>query len=373
MTLEDLKSRDLIIFECSAGSHAYNLNTPASDIDTRGVFQLPRSDYLRVSPIPLQVSDERNDTIYYDLRRYFQLAADCNPNIIELLWTDESDIRLCKPIMREVLHRRDIFISKKAYHTFSGYAFSQIKKARGQNKLVYNPEPKERPTKLDYCWVIPSPPEDPTRMPGRPIPLKESGFDLSHYHAAKLEHVPGAYRLYHYGPSARGVFRGEPADGLMLVTESIPIDDEPRRLRGFLIFNEDEYAQAVKRWENYWTWIRNRNDARWLSQEAGQVDYDLKNMMHCLRLMFSCESILRHGQPRVKFDGHDREFLMDVRRGKFPYEHLMEIVEEKMKTLDDLYTTSTIRHEVNRAAIDALFVSLIDSGPLSPGTPGDEG
>jgi hypothetical protein len=262
-----------------------------------------------------------------------------------------------------VLNHRDLFISKKAYHTFSGYAFAQIKKARGQNKLIYNPEPKDRPTQIDYCWIIPSPyPDDPARMPGRPIPLKDSGIDLPQHHAAKLEHVPMTYRLYHYGESARGVFRGEPATSQILVAESIPIADERPRFRGYLIFNEDEYAQGVKRWQNYWTWIENRNDQRWITQEAGQVDYDLKNMMHCMRLMFSCESILRHGMPRVKFTGPDREFLMDVRRGKFIYDDLMKIVEEKMQLLEELYVSSTVRHEAARGEIDGLFSSIVDSG-----------
>ena len=361
MTLDDLRTRDLLIFDVTAGSHAYGLSTPNSDIDTRGVFMLPRREYLRVSAIPEQVSDTKQDTTYYELRRYLELAADCNPNIIELLWTDEADIRLCKPAMREVLNRRELFISKKAYHTFSGYAFAQIKKARGQNKLVYNPEPKDRPTPLDYCWIIPSPyPEDPARMPGRPIPLAESGFDLSQHHVAKLEHVPMLYRLYFYGESARGVFRGNPSHSLLLVPESIPIADERPLFRGYLVFNEDEYAQGVKRWQNYWTWIANRNDQRWITQEAGQTDYDLKNMMHCLRLMFSCESILRHGHPRVKFTGVDQTFLMDVRRGKFAYDDLMKIVDEKMKVLEELYGSSTVRHEVARADIDELFAELVE-------------
>ena len=129
MNLQDIQS--LLIFEVTAGSHAYGLSTPSSDIDTRGVFLLPRRDYLRVSAIPQQVGDEKHDTTFYELRRYLQLAADCNPNIIELLWTEESDIRLAKPAMRMVLERRELFISKKAYHTFSGYAYAQIKKARG--------------------------------------------------------------------------------------------------------------------------------------------------------------------------------------------------------------------------------------------------
>src|SRR5258708_1175659 len=102
MTIHELRDRGLIIFEVNAGSRAYNLHTPKSDNDTRGIFMLPRAEYLRVSAIPQQAADEKNDTIYYELRRYMQLAADCNPNIIELLWTDESDIRIATPPMREI-------------------------------------------------------------------------------------------------------------------------------------------------------------------------------------------------------------------------------------------------------------------------------
>ena len=142
---------------------------------------------------------------------------------------------------------------------------------------------------------------------------------------------------------------------------SIPIADERPRFRGYLVFNEDEYAMGVKRWQNYWTWVAHRNDARWVSQEAGQVDYDLKNMMHCLRLMMSCESILGTGEPRVKFTGPDREFLMDVRRGKFAYDELMKIVDGKMKGLEELYANSEIRDGVVRADIDELFARVIES------------
>jgi hypothetical protein len=95
---------------------------------------------------------------------------------------------------------------------------SQIKKARGQNKWINNPKPKVAPRKEDFCYVIPK-----ARLalsdapPCRPEPLNQIGWELAHYHAARLEHVPDTYRLYHYGSNARGTFRGD-----VLVCESIP-------------------------------------------------------------------------------------------------------------------------------------------------------
>src|ERR1700728_1611151 len=147
---------------------------------------------------------------------------------------------------------------------------SQIKKARGQNKWINNPKPKAAPRKEDFCYVIPK-----ARLalldapPCRPVPLNQIGWELTQYHAARLEHVPDTYRLYHYGSNARGTFRGD-----VLVCESIPEPDEASRFAGLLVFNEQAWKQSFTEHQNYWGWRKNRNDARWEQQEAGQLDYD---------------------------------------------------------------------------------------------------
>ena len=56
------------------------------------------------------------------------LAANVNPNIIEVLWTDQADHFVMKPPMEELLANKEMFISSKAKFTFSGYAFAQAKK-----------------------------------------------------------------------------------------------------------------------------------------------------------------------------------------------------------------------------------------------------
>lgn len=54
-----------------------------------------------------------------------------------------------------LLSKRHIFITKQCADTHAGYAMSQIKKARGQNKWINNPKPEEPPKKESYCHVIP--------------------------------------------------------------------------------------------------------------------------------------------------------------------------------------------------------------------------
>lgn len=360
--------RDKLIFEVVAGSRAYGTDTPESDLDLRGVFMLPRSDFLGLAtPVP-QVSDGKNDTTYWELRRYFELASKCNPNIIEVLWTPPDCIRLCTPVMEHLLAHRDLFLSAKAMHTFSGYARSQVKRARGRNKWVNNPHPELPPAKTDFCWFVDVAevgmrwaarrrgavfPDD--EMPCRPVPLSEAGIDLSRHHAAKMEHAGHVYRLYDCGGDAKGVFRG---DDEQLAVESIPLEDEWPRFAGLLIYNEDAYESARKNWKQYWEWRRNRNEARYRTQEAGEIDYDAKNLLHCMRLLWSGRNLLEHGEPIVRFEGERLRMLRDIRAGRWAYDDLMVRIEAEMRQIEALKETSVLPREVDREALDALYREL---------------
>lgn len=350
MQLKDLR-QDRKLFEVVAGSQAYGTNTPESDTDIRGVFMTEKDSHLSLKSAPEQVSDKTNDITFFELKRYFKLAADCNPNIIELLWTPEDCMVYEHHAAQILFSERNLFISKKAYHTFSGYAYSQIKRAKGRNKWVNNPQPDTPPDKLDFVWIIPAMP-DVNRFPFRPIPLKESGFDLSRHHAAKLEHVANTYRLYNYGTKDKGVFRGKENQ---LVVESIPKEDEWNHFAGLMIFNEPAYDRARKDWKSYHDWLKNRNEARYRSQEAGEIDYDAKNIMHCMRLLWSGGNILANGEPIVRFEGERLDVLMKIRRGEYAYEEIMEMVEKEKDALDDLRDKSSIPYSADIDAIDGLF------------------
>jgi hypothetical protein len=88
------------------------------------------------------------------------------------------------------------------------------------------------------------------------------------------------------------------------------------------------------------------------------VDFDAKNMMHCVRLLISGEHILTHNCPLVRFEGVQRDYLMGIRAGKFKYEELMAEVERRMAGLEELYKSSTIPHSVNVNKIEKLYREL---------------
>ena len=135
MNVKELEESNQIILKCVSGSHLYGLNTPSSDVDIRGIFLNEPQDILDVSGEKNQeISDDKQDTKYYSLRKFLKLAMDCNPNIIELLFVPNECILQKSPLYDELISHRDWFMSKKARHTFMGYAYAQIKKAKGIGK-----------------------------------------------------------------------------------------------------------------------------------------------------------------------------------------------------------------------------------------------
>lgn len=133
----------------NAGSHAYGTATPISDRDLRGIM-IPPEDYILGMRRVEQFEQKGDpDIVIYELRKYLNLAADANPNILEFLFVDDSDVLMITPIGEKLRRHRNLFLSKKAQHTFSGYAMSQLKKIESHRRWLLNP-PTTPPRRQDF-------------------------------------------------------------------------------------------------------------------------------------------------------------------------------------------------------------------------------
>jgi hypothetical protein len=358
-SLEDLRGAQAraVIYECIAGSRAYGTTNAASDEDVRGLFAVPAAAYLSLTRPPDQVGDERGNTVFYSLRRTIELLSVANPNILELLYMPADCERVVTPAMRLLIERREMFVTKQCADTHAGYAMSQIRKARGQNKWINNPKPEAAPAREAYCHVVPwDPGRQQDGMPMRPVSLSSLGWDLAEFHAAKLEHARDAYRLYRYGEDARGVFRGD-----VIACESIPKADEAERFAGVLFFNEQGWKQALIDHQNYWAWRRDRNPARWEQQERGELDFDAKNLMHTVRLLLSARSILREGHPLVRVQGEDHRLLMSIRDGERSFDEILRVAEGLMAECESLRAVSSLPEVCDVSGASRLLRDVTDT------------
>lgn len=133
-----------IILLTVGGSHAYGTNVETSDLDIRGIsVELP-SEIIGLGKFE-QYQNKETDTTIYGLRKVLTLLLNCNPNVIEMLGTKQDQIYKINKYGKLLRDNVDVFLSKKAIHSFGGYATSQLR--RLQNALARDNYPQSEKEK----------------------------------------------------------------------------------------------------------------------------------------------------------------------------------------------------------------------------------
>lgn len=346
MTIQTLRDRNLILFECISGSRAYGTDLPTSDTDIRGVFMLPQTDLYGLHYVE-QVNDAKNDVIFYELRRFVELLSKNNPNILELLCAP-ADCILYKHPLFDRLQPAD-FLSKLCRDTFAGYAVSQIKKARGLNKKILNPLPKERKSLLNFCYIL-------TGQGSLPVAdwLTDRQWNQANCGLVNIPHARDVYAVF-YDETVTLSFQGiiNNAESTEVSLSSVPKELEPV---AHLYVNHDGYSSYCKDYREYWEWVEKRNDARYQNTLDHGKNYDAKNMMHTFRLLDMATEILDTGRVIVRRPNRDE--LLKIRAGAFEYDDLIVQAEQKVAQVDVAAANSLLPAHPDLVRINQLLVEM---------------
>jgi len=344
LTIDSIKNNGWLIFETITGSKAYGLDNEKSDTDIRGVFVLPKHLYYGLEYVE-QVNNETNDIVYYELKRFMELLAKNNPNILEMLNVPAKCVLHTDRLMDKLTP--ELFLSKLCEKTFANYAFTQIKKAYGLEKKILNPIEEERKSVLDFCFVY---------QKKEAVPLlkylQENSLEQSKMGLASIAHLRDCYNLY-YSNSLQyaGIMKKGTANDVSL--SSIPKGKQPIAM---LYFNKDGYSVYCKRHKEYWDWVAKRNDERYKNTLSHGKNYDSKNMLHVFRLLLMAREIATEGKINVL--RNDRDFLLSIKAGKFEYEELVQQAEALKDELPLLYGQSSLQELPDVERINGLLVEV---------------
>jgi predicted nucleotidyltransferase len=349
------------IYVTRHGSHAYGTNLPTSDDDLRGLCVPPREFYLGFQEFPPERKNfeqlemrEPLDIVLWELRKFIGLAAESNPNTIEILFTDSRDHLFVHPVMEKLLAARELFLCRQLKHSFSGYARSQLHRIEGHYRWLKNP-PAGPPTRAEFGLR-----ENPD-IPSGQLQAVQAAIrkQMDQWAWHEMEILPPPLRQAMQDEFTRRLLEitkwdsSEVTERVWLAAaQTVGLDTNFIEM----ISKERRYGAKLADWNSYLKWKAERNEAR--AHLEAQFGYDTKHAMHLVRLMRMAREIITTGQVLVRRP--DAEELLAIRAGAWPIEKLMEYATTMDADLNELVKTSKLPATPDRAALNKVCIEMIE-------------
>lgn len=368
--------RDHTILFTIAGSRSYGIHNSTSDVDVKGICIPPVVEYrlgilnsfeqadsrehlarffnlLTEEEKQATILDCRNKNIditapdgqIYDIAKFFKLALNANPNILEVLFCDEEDIRLITPAGQKIRDNRDLFLSQKVVWSYQGYSFSQMK--RIERHRGYLLSPREKPPERSefnlpenqklvsndeqqaFLWLLCRIMKEKIAESRLSEPTKKE-LEEADIHGMLQSHIPD---------------EAWPKIGRLTGVDSTFLEYVKR---------EKAYSNAVAQWRSYQNWKVERNKER--AGLEGKFGFDLKHAAHLARLMSTCEEILQGKGLLVRRP--DKDFLIGIRNGEMSYKELLKWFRSKQESIRRIADTSKLPKEPERKKANQLLIEL---------------
>lgn len=366
----DLKKNTILL--AVGGSRAYGINVSTSDVDVKGVAIPPLeyhlgflnkfeqadkatnldcfAEYLNEEE-ELAVSQSKLEGVVYDLRKFISLAVDANPNILDVIFCRDSEVKVTTPLGEKLRENQEMFISAKAKHTFSGYAAAQAKRIKSHRRWLLKP-PTHKPTRAEYDLP------DHTLIPKDQMAAAWSmvqkkmdswNFDFNTLSEPDRIHVLGQIErtLTEIGSTTETVWKS--------ASRVVGLSD------GFiqLLDRERRYSGAMTEYKQYENWKSERNVAR--AELEAKHGYDTKHGAHLYRLLSMGKEILTTGKVNIWRGDIDADIIRGIRNGEMDYDTLVSWAEKTDNELNQIYKEKKyiVPHEPPRQKIDDLCVELI--------------
>jgi predicted nucleotidyltransferase len=290
-----------------AGSKAYGTDNENSDTDIRG-FVIERFPEIIGIKTFEQVEDCETDTVIYALRKFISLCVNCNPNVIEILGTREQDVIYANDIGRLIRNHASLFLSKKAYRSFAGYAAAQLR--RIQNAMAH----------------------DSYSEADKELHIKKSLEAMMLSLESQYELAGGAI-----------AFDIKEEDSHSELYTSVHVDGMP--LRRFLAVN-NAMTNMLRNYDK----LNNRNKKK----DAAHLQ---KHAMHLIRLFLTGKDILE-GRGIHTYREKERPMLLAIRNGEIPLNEVFRMAEEGEEQLKQAYQESELPDSPDMDAILELETDI---------------
>lgn len=310
------KLKDNIILLTTGGSHAYGTNIDTdehtSDFDVRGIYLNSPKEILTMKCANKPFTHDETDTTIYPLKQMIELLTNVNPNTIEILGTREDQIFILTESGKLLRDNADLFLSQKASLGFGGYATAQLR--RLQNALARDSYPQTEKEK----HILQSIERNMQTFQDKYQPLCENELSLFIADSNKENYDNEIF--------------------LNMNIHNYPLRDIKAML--------SEMNNIVKDYSK----LNHRNSKK------DELHLN-KHAMHLVRLLLMGTEILE-GKGINTYRENDREFLLDIRNGKYTYNEIFECVDELQTKFEYAEKNSPLPKKPDQNKIDELVIEI---------------
>lgn len=277
------------------GSYAYGTEKEdgTSDIDIRGCALNTKEEILTNKNFE-QFTNEETDTTIYSFNKLVSLLSNTNPNTIELIGLKPEHYLYVSPIGKELLDNAHLFLSKRAIHSFGGYANQQLRRM----ELLCNRNVSQSQREQFILNTI-----------------NNAMYDIKQVYQ---DFTDEEIKLY----IDKAVQEGYDTEIFM----DVNLKHYPLR----------DYCSV---WNEMKAIVSSYNKIGKRNKHAIEHDKIGKHMCHLIRLYMMCLDILEKEQI-VTYREAEHDLLMDIRNGKYldsndqPITEFYEMVDDYEKKLD---------------------------------------
>lgn len=368
------------VFLTLSGSRAYGFHSEQSDWDYRGIAIPPLNHYIGIEPNFEQAVDSKEKHVWkhfpdglvqpdadmqvMELSKFARLAMDCNPSVIEILFSDDESIVRQHPVLNKLRDNRNAFLSKRAKPRFCGYAVSQLQKIKRHKRWLDN-APTHKPTRTEFGlpeYTLVS--QDQLGAANALIDKEAANFVVDQNFLSEDIKINFQNELERMMKTIWAALQEKPYpignDQTFDSTEDalrLHIARQSQFSENFIevLVREKRYRAAAQEWTSYKTWQDTRNPAR--AELEKKFGYDSKFAVHLVRLVKCCREILETGKVHVKRP--DAEELRAIRAGAWTYEKICEFAESEDKALTDVARNSKLPVAPDFASIQTMVYNTI--------------
>ena len=299
------------------GSHAYGTNMEGSDVDVRGCALNSAAEILANDKFE-QVTNDETDTTIYSFNKIITLLCNCNPNTIEILGLKPEQYLYLSPVGQLLLDNKKLFLSKRAIHSFGGYANQQLRRLDNKAARLVGQEQRER-------HILNS--------------IQNAAYDF------------------------RQRYMSYPEDAIKLYVDKAIQEDYDSEI--FMDIHLTHYPLRDYKcmWSEMNNIVKDYSKIGKRNQHAIEHDKLGKHMMHLIRLYLMCLDILTKGEI-ITYREKEHDFLMEIRNGKYldnnrqPLPEFFEMVDDFEKKMNYAKENTDLPDNPNYKKIKELVMSV---------------